>query len=489
VTIVLVAFAIVFAIRLLYVKMPLHIDTGFYVSNWTVTFGNWRFAKGWSARFAGASKAIPEAFYTLVWLATYRTRIPYKIAMRLAFTLALGVGALAMWRAGEVLGGFGVYAAIALLLLATEPHYGGYYENCEQFHLVMWPAGLAMIALGLTAPSPFAIGMGAFIFALDTYWVKYAAAPVAAAVYFTTWQYAPAAGWPIAFGWLAATALHLAWMRANGVSLSQAWGVLRIQQRMLGMRRGKDGKARTVGLEELLAEKARFLRDIFRQNSIIPVMSVVGMAAGIVVRIDTGHLPAAYGLPLALLIGGLIEYVMQRNRVWYYALALIPGMALLAGGVIGMLELLPAWIGGSIFGFMLGIWLWRAVMKPARMKHEARYRWIWKLHPEGGQVERNLAIEALGERIRDRVRGERMFVFTPENQLYAHTGASYPTSLVSAVWFLEGLAPEWPLELGRAFRAAPPRFIVAESMGEPEMRRVLQAMTGHVYRGADNGPG
>ncbi len=49
-------------------RLPLHIDTGFYVSNHTIVTGRFRFSQGWNAHFAGCSKLVPEVFYSLVYL-------------------------------------------------------------------------------------------------------------------------------------------------------------------------------------------------------------------------------------------------------------------------------------------------------------------------------------------------------------------------------------------------------------------------------------
>ena len=49
-------------------RLPLHVDSGFYVSNHTIATGRFRFSKGWNAHYAGCSKLLPEVFYSLVYL-------------------------------------------------------------------------------------------------------------------------------------------------------------------------------------------------------------------------------------------------------------------------------------------------------------------------------------------------------------------------------------------------------------------------------------
>src|ERR1700722_7754282 len=156
-----------------YLGLALHMDTGFYVSNASVVSRRLRVGEGWNVRFAGASKLIPELFYTTVFLA--RSGMAYKRSVRIAEAALHLLTAWVCYFAVTALGAgptAGVGAALAFLAVTSEPDYGSYFECAEHLEPLFHLAAFATIVLGVSSKDSWLIGLGIFVLATDVLFVK-----------------------------------------------------------------------------------------------------------------------------------------------------------------------------------------------------------------------------------------------------------------------------------------------------------------------------
>ena len=220
----ILAFPIYMLLRHPYRKLPLHIDTGFYVSNQLVAHGRLTYRTGWNARFAGGSKVVPELFYSLVYLA-YGSK-DYASYSRLYFSVYNYLTAVAVGVAAWVMSGGDVvcyYAGLAVYaLVSSEPHWGGYFESGEQFEVLPQVLAVICLLIGLGEGSAWWCGLAALIWAAQAFAIKLTSALgfvvlFGAAACYNRWTIPP-----VLCGGAIATLGYLLWLLAIGKKFCQA---------------------------------------------------------------------------------------------------------------------------------------------------------------------------------------------------------------------------------------------------------------------------
>jgi hypothetical protein len=208
---------VLFFLRAPFFRLPLHIDTGFYVSNHTVRTRRFRYARGWNARFAACSKVLPELFYSAVFLVHGGPR--YRVMSRVWLTVWLWATAIVVGLAAARLSGdprAALAGVVVFALVSSEPRYGIYFESAEPFELPLQALGTVVLYGGLQAHEPWTAAAGIGIWAAESFFVKLSSLPATALMAIGAAVVEPRAIGPIG-GALAFTgAAWLAWAVANG---------------------------------------------------------------------------------------------------------------------------------------------------------------------------------------------------------------------------------------------------------------------------------
>src|SRR5262245_37184829 len=157
-----------------YLWLPLHIDTGFYVSNHTILNRRFSYAEGWNAEYGGCSKALPEWFFSRIYLAVGGAR--YVLWSRvwigiLQWLTALLVGSVSFTLTG---GSEEAWAAGVLIytVFSAEPQHGIYFESGEQFEVLFQTAAVALLAGGFEVNNGLCIFAGMGLWMFDALFIK-----------------------------------------------------------------------------------------------------------------------------------------------------------------------------------------------------------------------------------------------------------------------------------------------------------------------------
>jgi len=437
------------ALRRVFFDLPLHVDTAFYVSNHTISTRTLRYSRGWNARFAGCSKVLPEYFYSAVYL--LHGGEGYKRASRLYLSLfnygtAILVGLVASAFAGgdssAYLSGFGLY-----LLLSSEPQYGIYFENAEAFELPFQVLGAWLLFLGLSRESPFLVGAGIGVWAVESFFVKLSSLASTAvlalgAAFLIPWSIGPSAAFL-----LVASILWGVWVLANGT------GVDRLVRPLAGHEAFYQGFRGTW--PERVCKNLAFAGRLMMQRPAIPALALIGATVG--------EGPGWFFTLYALAIAG--AYVIQAGQIWYYVIPLLPLLSWLAVfGCRWCLDQGPA--GVAFVAGLLGLWLVQhgaAVMRRWRGDGlRALNAHVWRVYGavHRQMAETNLALDESRTALRTEVGGKSLFVFGMCNQAYVLLEASYDTPLISVAAWLDAVEPGWSAELNQQLVSSPPAYLL-----------------------------
>jgi hypothetical protein len=442
-------FPVYIALRRVFFDLPLHIDTGFYVSNHTICTRTIRYSRGWNARFAGCSKVLPEYFYSAVYL--LHGGEGYKRASRLYLSLynygtAILVGLVASWLAGggsaAYLLGLGLY-----LLLSSEPQYGIYFENAEVFELPFQVLGAGLLFLGLLRESPFVIGAGIGIWAVESFFVKLSSLVSTVVLAFGAAVLAPRSIGPSAAFVLVASILWGAWALANRTRVDHLIGPLTAHEAFFWKWAGT--------WRERIWKKLGFAGHIMMQRPVIPGLAFLGAIFGE----GPGWFFALYALAIAT------AYAIQAAQIWYYLIPLLPLLSWLAVfGCFWCLDRGP--VGVAFVTGLLGIWLAQHGASVVRRRGSDGLRrlndHVWRVHGAAATqtAETNLVLEEARTALRREVGAKDLFVFGMCNQAYVLLEASYDTQLVSATEWLDVMAPGWGAELNQQLVSSPPAYLL-----------------------------
>lgn len=434
-----------FALRYPFFRLPLHIDTGFYVSNHTVCTGRLDFSKGWNARFFGCSKAVPEVFYSLVYLIHGGRR--YKFFSRFYYTFfAFATGVLTAISAYTMAGGSDVHFMLALLmycLISSEPGYGAYFESGEQFQVFFEALGFLSVLLGITSGFPAAVGLGVGLWVLDAYLVKLSALAgsllVAAA---SVLIYTPSLPF-VALGLIIPSVLYAVWAATNVGSFTKALATVLRHESYYGLRPG------LLWLLFMAWGKVRLLWQVASSRPMVPILAAVGLLWG----------NAFTFLFLVYLLAASTGFGVQSGYVRYYTLPIQPPVALLAAfGAAALLQMPP--FGPALLAANVAVWLFLH-MKAYRLGTEELNLWVWSASPYGRWMgSKNFALELACSRWRRLAPGGPLLVFGEWNQAYVLLENSYDTAMIGPAPWLENIRPGWMEELNAQMRARPPRSVI-----------------------------
>lgn len=446
-------FPVYLAIRATYARLPLHIDTGYYVSNHTIATGRWRFAPGWNARYAGCSKLIPEAIFSLIFLATRRhatapmeagrTYVRWaRLAMSLVnFASAVLVGLLAK----QWLGGSDVAYITGLLaygMLASEPHYGAYFECAESFEVPFQTLAMLLASVGLTQHQPWLIGAAAGVWCAEAFFVKLSSAPAAAIVLAALCIAVPTAIMPVAAASAFMFALYLVWCRHCGQCLSD-W-----LKPLHGHESSFDRRGRTRDPRHRFVEKLRRLTFAASREFLIPLLALLGLAIS--------------GLPwlfVAYAVAVSAAYVIQATDCRYYLIPLLPLLAIPAAGAATVLIAWSPWFG-AVLGVILLMWIYRVALRPWSWSLPELNRRCWEGQRSAVDAARNLQLVDAAITIAPQVDGRSLLAYGPFSQAYVLCGAAFDTPIIVPDGHLDDMAPDWQTELNRRVIDRPPAFVL-----------------------------
>jgi len=435
-------------IRKPFFPLPLHIDTGFFVSNHTIQNRKINYSKGWSASFAGCSKVIPELFYSVIYLFNPNK---YPVASRFYYSIFAYIT--------SIIFGFLIYTVhdssiisyfiglVFFSLLLSEPHYGVYFENSEQFEIFFIITGWLLIELGFnTSILLMSIGFGLILF--NAFFVKLASFPIAITIGIYLLIIKPFMILPISMVCFGIAFFYLIWIKINNKKILDLFQALRGQQKFLSQR------PYPYPLKKRVQEKAQLLLDIWNNNIIFPLFFGTGLIIKIISTVNFVD-----WLVIFYSIGAIITYVIQGNRVWYYSILFIPMI-----GYFGTTAAITifSWseIGAILLLSALFVVVYRQIIIPRKKDRISLNNWVWKLHNDGPQIQRNLIIEKYSNHIKNVINGNSVFIFGAENQLYSLINASYPTAMISAYYWLDSMRPTWKTELIAQFKANPPKYLI-----------------------------
>jgi SAM-dependent methyltransferase len=438
------------ALRWPFFRLPLHVDTGFYVSNHTICTRRIEFSKGWNAEFAGCSKVIAEFFYSAVYLLHggkdyksysrfYYSFYNYAIAMLIGYTSYLVGGQV------ESLYYLGL---VTYSLVSSEPHYGIYFESGEQFELLFQVLGFLLIVFGIEHRNAYLVALGFASWLFDGFFIKLTALISSGVLAVGIALAFPESLPHLAVAGLIGAGSYVAWILVNGKNPFRLLRPLIGHEYHYGHRLGIGKYA-----SRLFVKTSWLLWQVTRSLPIIPALAVLGW---LVIHPGVMFL---LGIYLLAVVGA---YFFQATRVWYYTLPLIPGMAILAASaVLWVINLGPK---GIVAAIALGL-LWLAIhliqsygrLLVGGVASLNLYAW----RPHGSAMaEKNFHLDEMAPSLAACVRGRSLFVCGSWNQAYVLLESSYDTPLVCAAHWLDSMVPGWQRVLNERFLQEPPAFLL-----------------------------
>ncbi len=448
-------FPIYLALRAPYFRLPLHIDTGFYVSNHTVVTGKLDFSRGWNAHFAGCSKVLPEYFYSLLYLLHCRprsseqqsTRRSYKYVARCYATLynyatTLIVATLAYHLSGKNADAY-LAALIIFGLLSSEPSYGSYFE-CGEWLAIPWEtlallSTLFAIATGDTA----LLFVATLLWFASAYFVKLSAIATALVVLAGTLIVWPPAWIHLLFGFAASTAIYLYWIIHNRQNPLQILRPLAGHEISFGQQ--LNGRV----ISHRLHEKSRTLLRTFGRAPSIPLAALIGAV----------WFSPTEPLFWAYFAGTIVTYFVQSTDCWYYQIPLLPPLTILAVPTVLFLVSWHTW-GWIIVAVALAIWMFRGPIHAARLDVGELNQRIWNGYRPLSDIQRNTTLERVADEMRRIVGYKTLLIYGPASQGYVLLHSSYETPLATAEHCLDDMVPTWQSLLNQQLMDRPPAFIL-----------------------------
>ena len=436
-------------------RLPLHVDTGFYVSNHTVATGRFDFSKGWNAHYAGCSKVVPELFYSFVYVIHSRRRRGhaidgYKPLSRLYASLfnyltTVAVGVLASALAGGEPGYYCV-GLVVFALLSSEPHWGVYFECGELFEPIADVVSVMLLLDGVRRGDASVVGLSAFVWIMGSFFIKLSSA-MAFFVLF--------GGIVIVYPWtlpsvllgsgLAAVfyILWLGWNRRN------PWTLLRALQ---GHEASYGQWADWRGWAYRLIEKSRTFVGVIRRQPLLPALAV----SGVLVGAPSSSIFWLYTAAVA------VTYVGQSTDCRYYLIPLLPAIALLGvNGAMAATAIGP--LGWMLLAGVGGGWLIHNRLRAGRLNDTELNRWCWEGGRPAYEADRNLVLERSADHLRRLCGGESLLVYGPLNQAYVLLGVSYVTPSVAPEYYMDHVQSGWQRAHNLRLTSSPPKCILDTS--------------------------
>lgn len=449
----LLFFPVYLAIRATYARLPLHIDTGYYVSNHTIASGRWSYVHGWNARYAGCSKLIPEAVFSFIYLIARRCASApidagrtYARWARLAMTLVNFISAVLVGLLAEHWLGGGDLTYIAGLLayglLSSEPHYGTYFECAELFEVPFQTLAMLLATVGLSYQQAWLIGAAAGLWCAEACFVKLSSVPAAGIVLVALCVAAPTALVPVLAASTLTLIVYLFWCVRCGRKLID-W-----LKPLHGHESSFDRRGRTRDLRHRLVEKLRRLMFAASREPLIPSLCVIGLALN--------------GLPwpffaYAVAVGA--AYVVQATDCRYYLIPLLPVLSIPAAGTVAAIIAWSPW-SAAVLGVAALAWVYRVAFRPRRWSLDELNRRCWEGQRTAVDAARNLHVAEATAAIAPHVAGRSLLAYGPFSQAYTLCGAAFDTPIIVPDGHLDDMAPSWQSELNRRIVGAPPAFVL-----------------------------
>jgi len=449
----LAMFFVYLALRYPFFQLPLHIDTGFYVSNHTICTRKFNFSQGWNAHFAGCSKVLPELFYSLIYLLHGGKR--YKIYSRFYYSLYNYLTAILVGYAAYILGGRSelLYynGLIAYCLLSSEPHYGIYFESGEQFELPFQVMGFLLIWLGIESQNAYLVAGGIGLWLLEAFFIKLSSLISSGILALGAIVLLPETLLPIIMAGLVTAALYLGWILINRKNPLELIKPMAAHESHFGHHLTIKDRVSKKFIRSIL-RRAWFLWDIHRFMPIVPGLAMLG-------AVLIGNKSILFVMYITAVI---ITYFFQSAQIWYYTLPFLPVWAILAAFSIDWL--ISQGINGIAVTFLLGF-LWLAIhliQSYGRLLFRglaSLNRYVWRLYGTS-MADKNLHLDETAILQRSFVKGQSMFIFGSWNQAYLLIESSYDVPLVSATRWLDYMMPGWIKVLNDHILRDPPAFLL-----------------------------
>lgn len=448
--------ALYLAYRARFALLPLHVDSGFYVTNAAIVARRYRPLCGWNAHFSGNSRLLPEWFHSALYLRVGPAR--YAAAFRSAYSGLALVAALSHGVAAQAL--LGTHAACwwtALLsaALLAEAQYGAYFESAEAFEVAVQGVGLACLCWSAADGCSSLGALGLALFWLDALLIKSSAAlPALVLSALLGWQQ-PALRSIVAG--LAALAMTGLWLLLRAAPGGPRQALLHLRNHEAYVRRNY----RSAWL--LLAVKLGFTAKQLAQAPVLPALGLAGMVA-----LGAGAVPASAAVLqvyVALAAGTLGALLAQGNRVWYYALPLLGLLG--AAGAACLLWVARAHGEGAAVGCGAAALLSSLLVNLRKLRGADLVQQTWRVfsvydrpgHAFGRRfAEENCELLRACQRFHTRVHGQSLLVVGGHNQAYLQLEAAYATPLVSICELSEAVAGALPPYFAAA--AEPPRYVL-----------------------------
>jgi hypothetical protein len=440
------------AARRMFYRLPLHQESGFYVSNDTILNRRFNPRKSWHARFSGGNKLVPEFFFSFVYLCSggkkyaYYSRFAYTIFSILLLPpmaiicFELGMGQLEIW-----------LAMFLLALVLAEPQFGSYYESGEQFELFALLWGMAMVMTGIENALPLWVGVGIGLWLLSAFFIKFSF--IITPFVFSIQLLKANEPWAaIILPWIAAITLYVLWlMFLQSQPLRPIMNLAR--HKLMGGHRlfSKQGML-------LLYAKFQQILDVFGQN--LPILLIA--AYGFFSASSSGD-EQGYHYIFVLTMCTLISFFLQGNPASYQCLPMVPALVIWATHGVFVLRHGPINFWTALSWLALAFYYLVFFLRPRLMSPAEFYRWVWSSRPRNlpeSEVLKDSALLADIQRIKSKTFDFSVFLAGPHTQLQVLLQAAYPTTLVGAAPWLDELEPDWQNEIVASFRVYPAPYIL-----------------------------
>ena len=440
------------AARRMFYRLPLHQESGFYVSNNTILNRRFNPRKSWHARFSGGNKLVPELFFSFVYLCVgghkyaYYSRFFYTILSILLFPPVaiicseLGMGRFEIW-----------LAMFFLALVLAEPQFGSYYESGEQFELFALLWGLALLMLGVEGNSPFLTGAGIGLWLLSAFFIKFSF--IVTPIVFSIELLVTGEPWlPVMTPWIGGLCLYVLWLLyLSSHPLRPILNLLR--HKWAG---GHSLFSRQGAL--LFYAKFQQMLDVFGQNLPILLIAAYGFFSASSTAVESN-----YHYVFILTMCALISFFLQGNPASYQCLPMVPALVIWATYGAFVLRQGPINFWTGLSWLALAFYYLVFFLRPRLMSPVEFYRWVWSSRPRNlpeSEVLKDSALLGDVHRIKSKTFDFSVFLAGPHTQLQVLLQTAYPTSLVGAVPWLDNLEPDWQKEIVDSFRVYPAPYIL-----------------------------
>lgn len=440
------------AARRMFYRLPLHQESGYYVSNDTILNRRFDPRKSWHARFSGGNKVVPEIFYSFVYLCAggrnyaYYSRLFYSILTILLFPpLAivcseLGMGPFEIW-----------FAMFLFALVLAEPQFGSYYESGEQFELFALLWGLALVMLGVDSGSSRLVSAGMGLWLLSVFFIKFSF--IVTPFVFTIQLLKTGEPWhAVILPWVATAALYVLWlMYLQTEPVKPIMNLVR--HKLMGGHRlfSKQGML-------ILYAKFQQMLDVFGQNLPVLLIAAYGFFSESAKLSEPG-----YHYIFVLTMCTLISFYLQGRPASHQTLPMLPALVIWATHGVFVLRSAPITVWAALSWIALAFYYLVFFLRPWLMNRTDFYRWVWSSRPRNlpeAEVLKDSALLGDIARIKGKTFDFAVFLAGPHTQLQVLLQSAYPTSLVGATPDLDDLSPDWQQEIVNSFRVYPAPYIL-----------------------------